>query len=74
MPGIDDSRPFIAVQLAILTISDTRTQADDSSGQLLVDRATSAGHRVIARSIIRDERVAIEAALRAHISDPQIDV
>jgi molybdenum cofactor biosynthesis protein B len=74
MPGIDESRPFIAVQLAILTISDTRTEADDSSGRLLVDRATNAGHRVLARSIVRDERALIEAKLREHIADPQIDV
>jgi molybdopterin adenylyltransferase len=74
MSGIDESRPFIAVQLAILTVSDTRTRADDTSGELLFERATSAGHRVVARQIVRDERAQIEVALRTFIDDPAIDV
>jgi molybdenum cofactor biosynthesis protein B len=74
MIGIDESRPFIAVQLAILTVSDTRTSADDASGQLLAERATSAGHRVVARQIVPDERAQIEHALRSFIADPTIDV
>jgi molybdenum cofactor biosynthesis protein B len=74
MSGIDPSRPFIPVQLAILTVSDTRTAADDASGQLLAERATNAGHRVVAREIVPDERAVIEAALRAFIADPSVDV
>ena len=74
MIGIDESRPFIAVQLAILTVSDTRTSADDASGQLLAERATSAGHRVVARQIVPDERAQIEHALRTFIADPAVDV
>jgi molybdopterin adenylyltransferase len=74
MIGIDESRPFIAVQLAILTVSDTRTSADDASGQLLAERATSAGHRVVARQIVPDDRAQIEAALRNFIADPAVDV
>lgn len=74
MPGIDQSRPFIPVHIAVLTISDTRTEASDSSGQLLVERASAAGHHVVARRIIPDEQAQIEAALRALIADPAIDV
>ena len=45
MPGIDESRPFIAVNIAVLTVSDTRTLANDTSGDALADRITKAGHR-----------------------------
>jgi molybdenum cofactor biosynthesis protein B len=74
MPGIDESRPFIAVHIAVLTISDTRTEANDSSGQLLIDRATAAGHHVVARRIIPDEQASIEAALRELIADASVDI
>jgi len=74
MAGIDESRPFIAVRLAILTISDTRTEANDTSGQVLVDRATAAGHLVVARRIIPDDQPSIEAALRQLIADPGVDI
>ncbi len=74
MPGIDESRPFVAVNIAILTVSDTRTAADDKSGQILADRVTAAGHKLVAREIVRDERDAIEAKLRAWIADPNVDV
>jgi molybdenum cofactor biosynthesis protein B len=74
MSGIDPSRPFIPVQLAVLTVSDTRTEADDVSGQLLIERATAAGHRVVARQIVPDERAQIESALEAFIDDANVDV
>jgi molybdenum cofactor biosynthesis protein B len=74
MPGIDESRPFIPVHLAILTISDTRSEADDKSGQLLIDRATAAGHHVVERRIIPDDQPRIEAALRQLIEDPKVDI
>jgi molybdenum cofactor biosynthesis protein B len=74
MSGIDPSRPFIPVQLAILTVSDSRTEADDLSGDLLAERARSAGHRVVARSLVHDDRAQIERALRGFIDDPGIDV
>lgn len=74
MPGIDESRPFIPVHIAVLTISDTRTEADDSSGRLLIERATKAGHHVVARRIIPDEQARIEAALRELIADPKVDI
>ena len=74
MPGIDESRAFVPVNIAILTVSDTRTLADDKSGQTLVDRVAAAGHRLADRRIVKDERAAIEAQLRAWIADPNVDV
>jgi molybdenum cofactor biosynthesis protein B len=75
MPGrIDETRPFIAVNIAVLTVSDTRTPADDKSGDTLVERVTGAGHRVHSRLIVRDDQAGIEAQLRSWIADPEIDV
>jgi molybdenum cofactor biosynthesis protein B len=74
MPGIDESRAFVPVNIAILTVSDTRSLADDKSGQTLVDRVTAAGHKLADRRIVKDERAAIEAQLRAWIADRNIDV
>ncbi|MEX2642896.1 MAG: molybdenum cofactor biosynthesis protein B [Acetobacterales bacterium] len=74
MPEIDDSRPFIPVAIAVLTISDTRTAADDRSGDTLAERIGAAGHRLATRRIVKDDRPAIEAALREAVRDPQIDV
>jgi len=71
---IDSARPFVPVQLAILTVSDTRTAADDKSGDLLVERATTAGHRVVARRIVPDDQGTIEKTLRELIAAPEIDV
>jgi molybdenum cofactor biosynthesis protein B len=74
MSGIDASRPFIPVRIAILTVSDTRSAADDASGRLLAERAASAGHRVVAERIVPDEQVQIEQALLAFIDDHGVDV
>ena len=74
MARIDESRPFIAVNIAVLTVSDTRTPATDTSGDTLAERIQGAGHRVVARSIVRDEVEAIEAHLRDWIADAGIDV
>ncbi len=71
---IDESRRFIPVQIAVLTVSDTRTEEDDRSGRTLVDRAQAAGHRVVDKQIIPDEVALIEAQLRAWIADPDVDV
>ncbi len=67
MIGIDESRPFVPVRIAVLTVSDTREEAEDRSGRTLVERAEAAGHRVVAKRIVKDERPAIEAQLRAFI-------
>lgn len=74
MAGIDPERPFIAVSIAVMTVSDTRTLADDKSGAILVDRLQAAGHVLAARTIVRDEQAAISAQLRAWIADPAIAV
>jgi molybdenum cofactor biosynthesis protein B len=74
MGRIDESRPFIPVNIAVLTVSDTRTPETDTSGQTLVDRLTGAGHHLADRVIVKDEAPAIEARFRAWIADPQVDV
>lgn len=74
MSRIDESLEFIPVRIAVLTVSDTRSLADDRSGQTLVDRIERAGHSVAERKIIRDERGEIAAQLRLWAGDPEIDV
>jgi molybdenum cofactor biosynthesis protein B len=70
---IDESLPFIPVRLAILVVSDTRTEETDTSGKLLVERATAAGHVVVERRIVKDDADALEGVLRAYVDDPQVD-
>jgi molybdopterin adenylyltransferase len=74
MPRIDEQRPFLPVNIAVLTVSDTRTQADDKSGDALADMIGAAGHRVVARLIVQDDRASIVTQLRRWIADPAIDV
>ncbi len=74
MGRIDETREFIPVRIAVLTVSDTRSLADDRSGRVLVQRIEDAGHVVAAREMVRDERAEIAARLRAWCADPQIDV
>jgi molybdenum cofactor biosynthesis protein B len=71
---LDEKRPFLAVNIALLTVSDTRSEADDRSGRVLAELAKTAGHRVVARRIVRDEQEAIVAQLNAWIADRQVDV
>ena len=74
MSRIDTSREFIPVRCAVLTVSDTRVAADDRSGDVLLDRIKGAGHEVVAREIIADERAEIAEQLRIWCRDPAIDV
>lgn len=74
MSRIDESRRFIPVSIAVMTVSDTRTAADDTSGDVLAGRVTGAGHRLAGRVILRDDADVIEAQLRRWISDTTIDV
>ena len=74
MPRLDEQRPFLPVNIAVLTVSDTRTEADDKSGRTLAEMIVSAGHRVADRRIVRDDTAAITGQLRAWIADPAIDV
>jgi molybdenum cofactor biosynthesis protein B len=71
---LDESRVFLPVAIAVLTVSDTRTLADDTSGDALAARIEAAGHRLAARTLLRDDADAIANQLRAWIADPAIDV
>jgi molybdopterin adenylyltransferase len=73
MARIDESRPFIPVNIAVLTVSDTRTAANDTSGDALADRITKAGHKVVDRAIDKDDAAVIETRLRGWIADPNVD-
>ena len=74
MARIDEKRPFVAVRIAVLTVSDTRSTADDKSGDSLAEMIRSAGHVLAARAIVKDEAVGIAAKVRDWIADPGIDV
>ena len=74
MSRIDETRAFLACNIAVLTVSDTRTEANDTSGDTLAARIAAAGHRLAARSLCRDDADAIEKQLRSWIADPAIDV
>ncbi|MFC7334598.1 molybdenum cofactor biosynthesis protein B [Rhodocista pekingensis] len=74
MARIDESRPFLPVNIAVLTVSDSRDLADDRSGDTLVERLTGAGHRLAARALVKDEVRAIVDVLRGWIADPAVDV
>jgi molybdenum cofactor biosynthesis protein B len=73
MPGIDQSRAFVPLNIAVLTVSDTREIADDKSGKTLVDRLQMAGHLLADRAIVPDDVEAIRARLREWIADPKVD-
>ncbi len=74
MARIDETRPFIACNIAILTVSDTRTLANDTSGDTLAKRVTDAGHTLAERAIERDDADRMTVLLKKWISDPSIDV
>src|SRR6476469_699068 len=74
MPSIDESKNFIPLNIAVLTISDTRSLADDKSGATLADRLMAAGHKLAARNIVTDDVEAIRAMVRTWINDPGVDV
>ena len=72
--SLDETREFIPVRIAVLSVSDTRGLNDDRSGQTLVDRLEKAGHHLADRKMVRDEREQIADQLRAWCADPNIDV
>jgi molybdopterin adenylyltransferase len=74
MPGIDQSRQFIPLKIAVLTVSDTRELADDKSGATLAERIEKAGHTVADRKIVTDDVENIRAAVKRWIADPSVDV
>ncbi len=69
-----NEREFIPVGIAVITISDTRTLADDKSGQTLVDRITDAGHRLASCAIVKDDVRAIRTLVRKLVKDKSVDV
>jgi molybdenum cofactor biosynthesis protein B len=73
MPRIDESRPFLAVNIAVLTVSDTRGATDDKSGDTLAERIQKSGHRLAARALVKDDRAAIVAQLLHWIADRDVD-
>lgn len=73
MPGIDESRPFIPVGFTVITVSDTRDLESDKSGATLAERIAGAGHRLAHRTLVRDDREAIRAAVMAGVADENTD-
>jgi molybdenum cofactor biosynthesis protein B len=74
MTRIDESRPFIPVRIAVLTVSDTRGLAEDKSGQTLADRITQAGHILADRAVVTDDRQKIRDTVLAWSRNDKIDV
>ena len=74
MSRIDDTRDFIPVRIAVLTVSDSRVVGDDRSGDTIVERLMAAGHVLADRKILRDERAEIADQLRTWIASPDVDV
>ena len=74
MPGIDESLPFHPLNIAVLSVSDTRDEATDKSGALLVERLTAAGHTLAAKAIVTDEVEAIRKQVGAWVADETIDL
>ena len=74
MPGIDENRPFHPLRIAVLTISDTRSEETDTSGRLLAERLVAAGHELAGKAIVADEVEAIREKVREWVSDPGVDV
>jgi len=71
---IDESMEFVPVRIAVLTVSDTRSLEEDKSGNVLVDRIKEAGHSLVDRKIVQDERSLISDQLRVWIADESVDV
>lgn len=73
MSRLDDTRPFLPVRIAVLTVSDTRDADNDRSGDVLVERLAAAGHVLADRAIVRDDIAAVRDRLRTWIDDPGVD-
>ena len=74
MSGIDKSIPFVPVNIAVLTVSDTRTEKTDKSGEILVNKLKDAGHTLVEKTIVPDEQSAIISKLQQWILDPKVEV
>ncbi len=73
MAGIDETRPFTPITIAVLTVSDTRTENDDKSGTLLSNMLVDAGHNLAESSIVKDDIPAIQAQINKWVDDQSID-
>jgi len=71
--AIDESRIFKPINIAVLTVSDTRTEADDTSGDILAERVQAAGHNLVARTIEKDDAAVLASRFNSWIDDPAID-
>lgn len=74
MPGIDETLTFHPLNIAVLTVSDTRTRETDTSGALLAERLQAAGHHLADRAILRDDVAAIRAQVEHWVADPAVDI
>lgn len=74
MPGINEDLPFYPLNIAVLTVSDTRDETTDTSGRLLAERLIGAGHALAGKAIVKDEVEDIRRQLRFWIEDPDVDV
>ena len=74
MPGIDESLTFYPLAIAVLTVSDTRTEETDKSGALLAERLTAAGHALAGKTIVTDSVDAIQTQVKAWVDDPEVDL
>ena len=74
MVGIDESLDFKPVTVAVLTVSDTRTRENDTSGDILQARIEAAGHKVTGREIVRDTIEGVRAQLQSWMDNPEVDV
>ena len=74
MPHIDETRPFIPVTIAVMTVSDTRTEKDDKSGTLLGHLLQESGHELADQAIVKDDITAIQSQIKAWVSNPKVDV
>src|ERR1700692_892793 len=74
MSSIDESKQFVPLNIAVLTVSDTRSLADDKSGITLSERIVAAGHSLAAREIIVDDVDSIRIIIKRWIADPDVDV
>src|SRR3954447_5013612 len=73
-PRIDETRDFVPVRIAVMTVSDSRDASNDTSGDILAARIKDAGHILADRVIMKDDRAQIAAQLRRWIADPEVDV
>ncbi len=74
MPGIDETATFYPLNMAVLTVSDTRDMESDTSGKLLAERLSAAGHKLVDRALVRDDIDAIQTQLKAWIADPDVEI